>query len=406
MLDAFSFLAVMIAVIFLTITPEVLPRLMETLEKVGWVSATILAIISAYSLTIGAIPRPYNFLVFVMAIALIVLSFAWSRFGRRTTPTSPIRRPLIRRRDRFLSRFERRQTAKDKNFWSTVAYGFLMGAFTVVFAYVLIAGANSYPTTVPTSARNGTIAGGAAMIALGIFLFSFAGLRTVAEVAAIRRRDAEAQYQKSVVWQRKSEYLKDELDAFSLAKDQNERDGAFTRLSAQLGNLETNEGGAWPPSVRETLLEMLTLIKTNFPTADVGYRMRAASLLRLAYTKRDPEVNSTMVKQFTDTFERIVEPQLDSALDVLLLRQELHNFEADFMMKLSDQAINDWDDGRFNRTYRNIRFDQMKSRDPDALTKIKTHLRDIWKDPKKSDGIQRRAFQLLELAKEVEGLGS
>jgi hypothetical protein len=45
--------------------------LLEPLEKVGWMSGIILAIIGVYLQLIGAIPPPYNYFVFIIAIAIL-----------------------------------------------------------------------------------------------------------------------------------------------------------------------------------------------------------------------------------------------------------------------------------------------------------------------------------------------
>ena len=51
---------------------------MEPLEKIGWISGIILAIIGVYSTLIGGIPIPYNYGVFVVAVAVLVLTAVWS----------------------------------------------------------------------------------------------------------------------------------------------------------------------------------------------------------------------------------------------------------------------------------------------------------------------------------------
>lgn len=136
-------------------------------------------------------------------------------------------------------------------------------------------------------------------------------------------------------------------------------------------------------------------------TGDTSYKTQCARLLRDAYTKRDVFVNAEIVKQFREVFEDLADPELDLDINTMLLRQEMNEFQEAFMTKLTDQAIRNWSPQRFGTMRDQIRFDQLKQRDPPAFDRLKDHLRTVKQDKQEPQMVRDRASWLLERAKQM-----
>lgn len=66
---------------------------MENLEKVGWVSGVVFAIVGLYIYTEGTIPNPYNFAVLSVGLGMIILTAIWPRIFQRRSPEPAIALP-------------------------------------------------------------------------------------------------------------------------------------------------------------------------------------------------------------------------------------------------------------------------------------------------------------------------
>lgn len=74
-----STMAVGISVIFLLLTPFVWRRLVHTIERVGWMSGIIAAMIGVATWVFSDVPYLWRIVIFVVAIVILGATALWSR---------------------------------------------------------------------------------------------------------------------------------------------------------------------------------------------------------------------------------------------------------------------------------------------------------------------------------------
>jgi hypothetical protein len=334
----------------------------------------------------------------VLAVTAVLWVLGYLLVIRKPSNVDTTYAPSEKGKGRRLLRFARRPKVSSRDFWQQVAYGWVVGAAMV---YVGWAFGSQLQSGIPSQAILEEYAISGVIVVLGIFFLVLSGLRTFGELYAVLDKRATIQANRQGSRKKWLEDFKDEVYDFKNPRDKDAWRKAVTGLAIRLSQLETNQQQTWPDSIKTAVLGLLADISDGFTSGDVLYKSECAALLRLAYTKRDVFVNAEIVKRFEQTFEDLTDPELLLNVDVLLLRQEMHEFQEAFMTKLTDQAIHDWDNERFGKMWEHIRYDQLKQRDQPALERIKNHLRAIKQDKQTSQTVRDRASRLLDRAKMV-----
>lgn len=339
----------------------------------------------------------------ILAITTVLWIVFYLLVLKKPLPANLSNYPVTERgRMRRLLRFARPQNVAPSDFWQRAATFVGIGLLLAYFDYTLFPTfISGLPANSPRQAVYTDYAILGLMVVVGIFFLVSGTLLMLGEGYAILDKRNTIRANKLGSRRKWLEDFNDELYDFENPRDKETQTRAVLNITAHLQSLETNERRTWPDPIRDAILNMVSVIAKGFEPGDITYKRQCASLLRMAYTKRDVFVNSEIVKQFQKSFDNTTEPELNLDLEVILLRQEMHEFQEAFMTSLTDQAIYDWDNERFGRMADHVRYDQLKQRDPPALERIKEHLRTIKQDRQKTQQVRDRATRLLDLAKRV-----
>lgn len=289
-----------------------------------------------------------------------------------------------------MSRFAKRPNESKSEFWERVLVGMGGG---IAMVYIGVVFYEDMPSGVPSFTFVTTTV---VFVVVGIALFSFASVAATAEIAKMRNRKTTIRIARQDSVRRWQQFFEDETYKFNNTSDGKERAPVVRRLVELLEPLPSNEANTWPEGQRQAILAFVNEAGRAFDNADITYRIQSVNVMWLIYTKIDASTNGRIAELFKERLEGAVDPELASDKFVLLLRQEMHEFDEPFMIHLVEQAIYDWSDDRFATRWVDIRLDQVKQRDIRAFERVKEYLRTTWRDKQKSEKIRNRASILYE----------
>jgi hypothetical protein len=159
----------------------------------------------------------------------------------------------------------------------------------------------------------------------------------------------------------------------------------------------------WGWRLRRVVFDAMDYIQTQMAEPDFDEREQGIIWLKfiiekLRKDKKTIKRAQSLFLKTVDDFDHDPEfrkdPQgLDNLMrDVLLLRQQLHEYEEKFMLSLADEAIFDWDVARFGARGSNIRVNEILVTDKETFQRVKEHFLDIIDKAEKSDRANKQTI--------------